>query len=184
MSLFRKKPVVIEAVQYPWIYDECPAWLQNAMDDERVTCRNAFCEIKTLEGTMRGDVGDWIIRGVKGETYPCKPDIFASTYERVEADPAAPADGWRPIDDDAREADSVIVAWKGYSGNLISGEAYYSKNGRSWWWANTNDGDPCAEALSPEPELYQPMPSPPSPSARNVWPQDYPMAASDSGGKK
>lgn len=41
-------------------------------------------EIKTLEGTMRGEVGDWIIRGVNGEFYPCKPDIFAKTYEPEE----------------------------------------------------------------------------------------------------
>jgi hypothetical protein len=39
--------------------------------------------IKTLEGTMRGNVGDWIIQGVTGELYPCKPDIFAATYEPV-----------------------------------------------------------------------------------------------------
>jgi hypothetical protein len=38
-------------------------------------------EIDTLEGTMRGEVGDWIIKGVKGELYPCKPDVFATTYE-------------------------------------------------------------------------------------------------------
>lgn len=40
-------------------------------------------EIKTLEGTMRGDVGDWIIRGIKGEFYPCKHDIFIATYDAV-----------------------------------------------------------------------------------------------------
>ena len=57
---FRKQPVVIEAVQ-------C----------EEVTL------IETLEGTMRAEVGDWIITGVKGERYPCKPDIFAATYEPV-----------------------------------------------------------------------------------------------------
>ena len=58
---FRKKPVVIEAEQV-----------------------NAPVEIVTLEGTMRADPGDWIITGVKGERYPCKPDIFAATYEPVE----------------------------------------------------------------------------------------------------
>ena len=42
-------------------------------------------DIHTMEGTMRGEVGDWIIRGVKGEFYPCKPDIFAATYEPVAA---------------------------------------------------------------------------------------------------
>jgi len=43
-------------------------------------------EIATLEGVMRADVGDWIIRGVAGEFYPCKPDIFAATYEPVEVE--------------------------------------------------------------------------------------------------
>jgi len=43
-----------------------------------------YVEIKTLEGAMRGNVGDYIIRGVKGEFYPCKPDIFEATYEPVE----------------------------------------------------------------------------------------------------
>lgn len=46
--------------------------------------RGAGAHISTLEGVMRADVGDWIIRGVKGERYPCKPDIFAATYEAVE----------------------------------------------------------------------------------------------------
>ena len=40
--------------------------------------------IETLEGTMRADVGDYVIRGVKGETYPCKPDVFAATYETAD----------------------------------------------------------------------------------------------------
>jgi hypothetical protein len=44
----------------------------------------AFMLIETLEGVMRAEVGDWIIRGVKGEFYPCKPDIFAATYEPVD----------------------------------------------------------------------------------------------------
>jgi hypothetical protein len=43
--------------------------------------------IKTLEGVMRGDMGDWIIKGVKGEFYPCKPDIFEATYESVASEP-------------------------------------------------------------------------------------------------
>jgi hypothetical protein len=43
-----------------------------------------YCDIKTLEGTMRGDYGNYIIKGVQGEIYPCKPDIFESTYEKVD----------------------------------------------------------------------------------------------------
>ncbi len=58
---FRKKPVVIEAYQ---------------------TDKELF--IETLEGTHKANVGDWIITGVNGEQYPCKPDIFAKTYERVD----------------------------------------------------------------------------------------------------
>jgi hypothetical protein len=81
MPKFRKKPVVIEAMQYTG---------HNAMDilawAKTPEISEDFCggiEIPTLEGTMRADVGDWIICGVKGEFYPCKPDIFAATYEAV-----------------------------------------------------------------------------------------------------
>ena len=61
MPKFRKKPVVISAYQ---------------TDKE--------LKIQTLEGEMTANVGDWIIIGVNGEVYPCKPDIFAKTYEQVE----------------------------------------------------------------------------------------------------
>lgn len=60
MAKYRKKPVVIEAYQ---------------TDKER--------DIVTLEGTMHANIGDWIITGVHGEQYPCKPDIFEKTYEPV-----------------------------------------------------------------------------------------------------
>jgi hypothetical protein len=76
---FRKKPVVIEAVHYT---GEFPLGFLG--DDERVTRMgddSGAIGIVTLEGTMRANVGDWIIRGVKGELYPCKPDIFEATYE-------------------------------------------------------------------------------------------------------
>lgn len=52
------------------------------MEPERGTgVRSGTLEIRTLEGTMTASEGDWIIRGVKGELYPCKPDIFEATYE-------------------------------------------------------------------------------------------------------
>lgn len=84
---FRKNPVVIEAVQVPPMHSEAlvPMWLVDAVLNKAVVIDpNGGAAIVTLEGTMRADVGDWIIRGVKGELYPCKPDIFAETYERVE----------------------------------------------------------------------------------------------------
>ena len=57
------------------------------LDDGRI-----FVSIRTLEGTMRADEGDWIIKGVQGEFYPCKPDIFAATYEPVASGPAPDGD--------------------------------------------------------------------------------------------
>ena len=86
---FRKKPVVIEAMLYT--VGACRAihdWIEvehedtDGMDDADVEelC-SAGIEIVTLEGAMIAEVGDWIIRGVKGEFYPCKPDIFAATYD-------------------------------------------------------------------------------------------------------
>lgn len=89
MAKFRKKPVIIDAVQITnATFDTAhpnPEHLTST-DDRRITYdpveRCVF--IKTLEGVMRGDLGDWLITGVKGEVYPCKPDIFAATYEPVE----------------------------------------------------------------------------------------------------
>jgi hypothetical protein len=83
---FRKKPVVIEAFQvHPDdgnTRELPPHWLVNAIVDGSVfTSECGGLYIKTLEGTMRAEVGDWVIQGVKGELYPCKPDIFAATYE-------------------------------------------------------------------------------------------------------
>lgn len=83
---YRKKPVVIQAMRVPNPGTHDTEWdeLGEFMED----CRDwVFCQdyvlISTLEGDMRANIGDWIIRGVKGEFYPCKNDIFEATYERV-----------------------------------------------------------------------------------------------------
>lgn len=86
---YRKKPVVIEAFQWLGYADGKPItanWPQWACDAELGTSQWMDVEslvIETLEGNMVAGKGDWIIRGVKGELYPCKPDIFAMTYEEV-----------------------------------------------------------------------------------------------------
>ena len=89
---FRKKPVVIEAVQLtgnnlvevetflagkkmPVLYPPEKGW--------SINWGNGTVKINTLEGAMTANHGDWIIKGVKGEFYPCKPDIFEATYEPV-----------------------------------------------------------------------------------------------------
>lgn len=78
MPKFRKKPVVIEAVQWTGSNEN----EINKFSDPHGVYQGKVI-IQTLEGVMEGNVGDWIIKGVKGEFYPCKPDIFAATYEPV-----------------------------------------------------------------------------------------------------
>jgi hypothetical protein len=79
---FRKKPVVIEAFQ--WMKDEVPEWWEEERKNTRIEVQTGTLFIKTLEGVMAACPGDWIIKGVKGEIYPCKPEIFEATYEAVE----------------------------------------------------------------------------------------------------
>lgn len=84
MDRYRKKPVVIEAMRWEPEGDDCGGavvgWLMSRAVDFQIVAGKAV-ELPTLEGTMRADPGDWIIKGVKGEFYPCKPDIFEATYE-------------------------------------------------------------------------------------------------------
>lgn len=83
MPKFRKKPVVIEAVQFIGQASMSDIFLL-VPDDRTIIWNNDILIIKTLEGNMRANDGDWIIKGVKGECYPCKPDIFEATYEEVD----------------------------------------------------------------------------------------------------
>lgn len=91
---FRKKPVVIEAEQFTEDRAfEClnerklfafNLHVSGSWHPDNKKLYHASITIDTLEGKMRADLGDWIIRGVKGELYPCKPDIFAASYEKTE----------------------------------------------------------------------------------------------------
>lgn len=80
MNKYRKKPVVIEAIQWDGTLS---TFAGISLLDKRIRKTNddGSITIPTLEGNMKADEGDWIIKGVKGEIYPCKPDIFAATYE-------------------------------------------------------------------------------------------------------
>ena len=80
MAKYRKKPVVIEAVR--WQGDNLSE-IQAFYKPDDILVGNQI-QITTLEGIMSANIGDFIIQGVKGEFYPCKPDIFAATYEPVE----------------------------------------------------------------------------------------------------
>ena len=94
MKQFRKKPVVIEAVQFTvtnwkeieeWTGDIAHAggnWKHYAAGEPYLTANDSpYLTVSTLEGKMTAVPGDWIIKGVKGEFYPCKPDIFEATYD-------------------------------------------------------------------------------------------------------
>lgn len=96
MSKYRKKPVVIEAFQYDGdLMDSngkycVPEWAVKAYEEgiiyfKALAMLNQPSKlfIKTLEGDHHASVGDYIIQGVQGELYPCKPDIFEKTYEKV-----------------------------------------------------------------------------------------------------
>lgn len=81
---FRKRPVVIDAEQFT-APDYTPAGMKLWPDEKGYQPRDmSWGYIDTLEGRMHVQHGDWIITGVKGEKYPCKPDIFALTYELAE----------------------------------------------------------------------------------------------------
>lgn len=82
---YRKKPVEIEAFRFG--IDNMPDWFMDKVTSNEIILHFYFykqwCEIKTLEGVMKAYEGDFIIKGVKGEIYPCKPDVFNQTYEMV-----------------------------------------------------------------------------------------------------
>lgn len=82
MAKFRKKPVVIEAACWDGKLPTVERLLASSKCKgvaQDLTSPDLF--IETLEGTMRAELGDWIIKGAQGELYPCKPDIFEATYE-------------------------------------------------------------------------------------------------------
>jgi len=90
MGKYRKKPVVIEAVRFDdkFLSSKQPVWIETAMFDYVIEVKDnaspKHLTIRTIEGIMRCNPGDWIIRGVNGELYPCKHDIFEKTYESAE----------------------------------------------------------------------------------------------------
>ena len=91
MAKYKKKPVEVEAFKFG--VDNMPDWFMDKVTDKTVALhymgklypQEGYCEIKTLEGVMLGNIDDYIIRGVQGEIYPCKSNIFEQTYELVKS---------------------------------------------------------------------------------------------------
>ena len=82
---YRKRPVVIEAVQFDGTNESCD-WLLPQLESGEIGRSFNKLHIKTLEGVMEANLGDYIIKGVSGEFYPCKPDVFFKSYEKVNDD--------------------------------------------------------------------------------------------------
>jgi hypothetical protein len=81
MGYFRKKPVVIEAEQFTHENKDRAYNFVRCSSSAIFLDGEPALKIQTLEGDVTARIGDWIIKGVKGEFYPCKPDIFEETYE-------------------------------------------------------------------------------------------------------
>jgi hypothetical protein len=80
MTKYIKKPVAIEAVQWDGNLQECREFLRGSYGGHQAGSDHDEIIVKTLEGQHIASQGDYLIRGVKGEHYPCKPDIFKQTY--------------------------------------------------------------------------------------------------------
>ncbi len=79
---FKKKPIIIDAIQWKGNNVNEVAMLGGATEYEECFTED-YLIIHTLEGEMKANKGDWVIKGVNGELYPCKDDIFQKTYEKV-----------------------------------------------------------------------------------------------------
>lgn len=111
---FRKKPIVIEAEQF--FPDRLP-WPEGVLGGETLAGEKAPHYVRTLEGNHVASPGDWIITGIKGEKYPCKPDIFEATYEPVSSTipgerEVVTADGLLTLAEEAVRTVTDAFAWK------------------------------------------------------------------------
>jgi hypothetical protein len=80
MAKYRKKPIVVDVFQ--WLMDDVPEWITSAIRANKINFDIRMI-ISTPDGEMLASPGDYIIKGVNGELYPCKPDIFEQTYELI-----------------------------------------------------------------------------------------------------
>ena len=145
---YRKKPVVVEAVQWT---GENHAEMCEFIDPEafEIIPRIGLV-IHTLEGDHHASPGDYIIKGVNGEFYPCKPDIFAKTYE---SSTLTPPNEWVSVYDRLPEPEERVLA----TDCGFVGEFYINKRGQ-WQRYNVN----CSELLMALDILYwMPLPAPP-----------------------
>ena len=128
---YRKKPIVIEAYQ-----------------------TDKVMYIETLEGIHKADIGDYIITGVKGEQYPCKPDIFEQTYELMEdlkGSKSTRLNGWISVKDRLPEDYKEVLAYDSEHKEIVI--AFYDSESEEWTYGNWYDGE--ITHWQPLPELLE-----------------------------
>jgi hypothetical protein len=141
---FRKKPVVIEAVRWDGEHKTLKAPELEGLRWKGVESSDHSLIIETLEGDHKAMVGDYIIKGVKGEFYPCKPDIFAATYESAEptgvsliADERAAhptREGWTPEHDDQHDRGEMVEASICYAAQTLNPRPVARWPWGGQWW--------------------------------------------------
>lgn len=113
-GLFRKRPIEVQAFQ--WVGQDRNDWPEWAAEVDHledicavlIGCAAVGLKVWTTEGAIRASHGDWIIQGVRGELYPCKPDVFAETYDAIAMEARQGGDGetrLHPKDDSAGPQD-------------------------------------------------------------------------------
>lgn len=145
-GLFRKKPVTIQAVQFT---AEMAMGTIKLPDGVNFSSRSTkagklfqhYHYIPTLEGDMRVEIGDWIITGIKGEHYPCKPDIFAATYEPASSPPAqAEQSGWMPIETAPKDGTVILAICSHKADPYFDGERLTDYGARCEGLGHVEDG--------------------------------------------
>ena len=131
MSTFRKKPIEIQAFQIG--VDYIPDWAMNKIAENIIVLHKnekeqTYADVVTLEGTMRADYGDYIIKGVKDEVYPCKEDIFKKTYDIV--DEKTEKEKLRDLFVEAIACDKKIVIYTLFDNETIENCIYYNNLGK------------------------------------------------------
>ena len=179
MGKYRKKPVVIEAFKLG--VDYIPDWFMDAVTANEVILHGTSsgfdhipdtnADIRTLEGWHRANYGDYIIRGVKGELYPCKPDIFDMTYEVV-ADNLSPTEPqkWIPVSERLPDKDGKYLVCRRLYGSWWRETLNFAKDARKvskydfhrgwknvWYWYDSEWGHITIDDVT----HWMPLPEPP-----------------------
>jgi len=158
---FRKKPVVINAVQWDGTYTGMLSVMEHFPEMTRADARfhsanNTvdYWRIRTLEGAMQVSPGDWIIKGIAGEYYPCKPEIFEASYERTSPVPAPAPTGWMPFSEAPKDGTRFLAICATGQIRLVR------------WDDPGGDRYPIADSAGTiwddAPTHYMPLPAPPA----------------------